>query len=158
MDRKVKVLITQEVELEKTLIELQKIKEKFNQNAICDNMILEIHCKGPKQISIKTMRIAFNDKTKLISSAQRFKRSDCTEEFLNLLLKYDDLHNILKALYVPFNEYYSFIGFQNYDSENKLITFIEYDGTVDINSAIAGNYVREGYSSKTKSMQNFIGL
>lgn len=145
------------VELEKTLIELQEIKEKFNQNAICDNMILKIHCKGPKQISIKTMRTAFNDKTKLISSAQRFKRSDYTEEFLNLLSKYDDLHNILKASYVPFNECYSFIGFQNYDSENKLITFIEYDGTVDINSAIAGNYVHEGYSSKTKSMQNFIG-
>lgn len=144
------------VELEKTLIELQEIKEKFNQNAICDNTILEIHCKGPKQISIKTIRVAFNDKTKLISSAQRFKRSDYAEEFLNLFSKYDDLHNILKASYVPFNKYYSFIGFQNYDSENKLITFIEYDGTVDINSAIAGNYVREGYSIKTKSMQNFI--
>lgn len=145
------------IELEKVLVELQKINSKFNLNKVYDSYIINIFCKGAKQISVKTVHIAFNDKTKLVLSTQRFKRSEYSDEFLDLFSKYMPLHNELKSAYKPFNEYYSFEGFQSYDATSKVISFIEHDKTMNISSAMAGHPACEGYKNKTCSIEEFIG-
>lgn len=145
------------IELEKVLVELQKISSKFNLNKVYDSYIINIFCKGSKQISVKTVHIDFNDKTKLVSSTQRFKRSEYSDEFLDLLSKYMPLHNKLKNAYKPFNEYYSFEGFQSYDVTSKVISFIEHDRTMNISSAMVGHPTCEGYENKTYSIEEFIG-